>query len=316
MKALEKDRSRRYKTASDLARDIERYLRDEPVEARPPSTGYLFRKFARRNRVVLTTAMLVCTALFVGTIVSTWQAIRASRSERAAEAARADEAQQRAVAEDQRNAADAARANEAKQRKIAEEQRNEVDKRRMQAESNFQKADSAVAAYFRSVSQSKQLNVAALQPLRKELLDSAMTYYSQLIDQYDDDPAIQPQLPEAYIRVGNLTADAIGSQERALALLKKGAELYEQLARDNPTVNIYQYGLARALHDLGALQRDMGQPAAAETSCQRGLKIFEKLATDNPHDRPLQAGLARALINLGGCQSATDRPADAEASLR
>ena len=50
MKALEKDRNRRYETASGFAADIERHLHDEPVEAGPPSAAYRFRKFARRNR--------------------------------------------------------------------------------------------------------------------------------------------------------------------------------------------------------------------------------------------------------------------------
>ena len=50
MKSLEKERSRRYETANGLARDLERYLADEVVEARPPSAGYRLRKFVRRNR--------------------------------------------------------------------------------------------------------------------------------------------------------------------------------------------------------------------------------------------------------------------------
>jgi serine/threonine protein kinase/Flp pilus assembly protein TadD len=59
MKALEKDRNRRYETASGFAADIERHLHDEPVEAGPPSAAYRFRKFARRNRTGLATAALV-----------------------------------------------------------------------------------------------------------------------------------------------------------------------------------------------------------------------------------------------------------------
>src|SRR5262249_34339833 len=54
MKCLEKDRSRRYDTASGLAKDVERFLTDQPVEARPPSAWYRFRKSARRNRMALT----------------------------------------------------------------------------------------------------------------------------------------------------------------------------------------------------------------------------------------------------------------------
>ena len=50
MKALEKDRNRRYETASALAADVQRYLADEPVQACPPSARYRFRKFARRNK--------------------------------------------------------------------------------------------------------------------------------------------------------------------------------------------------------------------------------------------------------------------------
>jgi len=68
MKALEKDRNRRYETASALARDIQRYLADEPVQACPPSTWYRFRKFTRRNKTVLVVAgvTLFCIALVGG----------------------------------------------------------------------------------------------------------------------------------------------------------------------------------------------------------------------------------------------------------
>ena len=67
MKALEKDRSRRYDTASAFAADVRRFLAEEPIEARPPSTWYRFRKLARRNKVALTTAALVAAALLLGT---------------------------------------------------------------------------------------------------------------------------------------------------------------------------------------------------------------------------------------------------------
>ena len=56
MKALEKDRNRRYETANGLAADLRRYLDDEPVQACPPSAGYRLRKFARRNKAALLTA--------------------------------------------------------------------------------------------------------------------------------------------------------------------------------------------------------------------------------------------------------------------
>src|SRR5262249_27110842 len=65
MKALEKDRNRRYDTADAFAADVQRYLRDEPVQACQPSTGYRFRKFARRNKAVLLTAVIVALAVLL-----------------------------------------------------------------------------------------------------------------------------------------------------------------------------------------------------------------------------------------------------------
>jgi eukaryotic-like serine/threonine-protein kinase len=81
MKALEKDRSRRYETANSLVRDIQRYLDDEPVEACPPSAMYRFRKFARRHKGVLGAAAVITLALLLGIAVSSWQAIRATQAE-------------------------------------------------------------------------------------------------------------------------------------------------------------------------------------------------------------------------------------------
>ena len=84
MKALEKDRRRRYETASGLAADVRRFLAEEPVEARPPSAWYRFGKLARRHKAALTTTAVVAAALILGTVLSTWQALRATRAGRIA----------------------------------------------------------------------------------------------------------------------------------------------------------------------------------------------------------------------------------------
>src|SRR5262249_45884364 len=68
MKALDKDRDRRYETAVGLARDVQRYLADEPVEACPPSTGYRLRKFARKHRALLTVAAGFVAMLVLGVV--------------------------------------------------------------------------------------------------------------------------------------------------------------------------------------------------------------------------------------------------------
>ncbi|TWU31776.1 hypothetical protein Poly41_60110 [Novipirellula artificiosorum] len=89
MKAIEKDRDRRYESASAFAADVQRYLAGEAVEACPPSTVYRLRKFARRNRVSLMTASLIAFAMLIGTGVSVWQANRAVAAEQVANQERA-----------------------------------------------------------------------------------------------------------------------------------------------------------------------------------------------------------------------------------
>ena len=81
MKCLEKDRARRYESASDLALDLVRYLNHEPVTAAAQGAIYKLGKFARRNRVAFATAAAMLFVLLLATGFSTWQAIRASRAE-------------------------------------------------------------------------------------------------------------------------------------------------------------------------------------------------------------------------------------------
>src|SRR5947207_15711629 len=81
MKALEKDRNRRYETANGFAMDVQRYLADEAVQACPPSAGYRLRKFARRNKGPVLAASLVTLALIGGVIGTTWGMLRATKAE-------------------------------------------------------------------------------------------------------------------------------------------------------------------------------------------------------------------------------------------
>lgn len=109
MKALDKDRSRRYETASSFARDIQRYLNDETVEACPPSVGYRLRKFTRKHKTMLGTAAALAIVLLGGIAASLWQAVRATSAESEAKTQR-----------------DAAIASE----QIAQEERAKVNKQR------------------------------------------------------------------------------------------------------------------------------------------------------------------------------------------
>ena len=104
-KALDKDKARRYASAADLAGDIQRYLEDQPIVARPPSASYHLQKFARRHKALVAGTTAVFVVLVGGIVASTWQAARATRASQ-----QAMEERNRALAEKQRADTEAATA--------------------------------------------------------------------------------------------------------------------------------------------------------------------------------------------------------------
>jgi hypothetical protein len=100
MKCLEKDRTRRYESASGLARDIRRHLDGDPVEAGPPSATYRLRKYARKHRAALITVGAFAALLLIATAASTVLAIAASRARDAARKALGETSRQKAKAEE------------------------------------------------------------------------------------------------------------------------------------------------------------------------------------------------------------------------
>jgi WD40 repeat protein len=105
MMCLEKDRTRRYATANDLATDVQRYLDGEPILARPPSNMYRLQKMLRRHRSAFAAAACIAVTLLVGISLSTWQAVRATKAERKAQAAQQQEFALRQEADTERASA-------------------------------------------------------------------------------------------------------------------------------------------------------------------------------------------------------------------
>jgi serine/threonine protein kinase len=99
MKALEKDRNRRYTTPGHFAEDIERYLRREAIHARPPALAYKVKKFTQRHRAAVWAGAAILGALLVGVGVATWQAVVATLAQQSALAAAASERQAKELAQ-------------------------------------------------------------------------------------------------------------------------------------------------------------------------------------------------------------------------
>jgi tetratricopeptide (TPR) repeat protein len=98
MKAMEKDRTRRYETANGLAQDVARHLADEPVVARPAAAAYRFRKFVRRHKAGAAATAAVAAALLLGIAGTTTGMFRARTAQQAAERSRGDAEDQKTVA--------------------------------------------------------------------------------------------------------------------------------------------------------------------------------------------------------------------------
>ncbi|HEV3298221.1 MAG TPA: protein kinase [Planctomycetaceae bacterium] len=285
MKALEKERSRRYETANGLAMDIERHLADEPVLACPPSVAYRFAKFTRRNRVAFTTSLVVLAAILAGTAVSVTQAIRATRAERQADA-RFQEAEM-------------AREAEADQRQIA-------DRQRQQAEENLKRARQAVDQYFTRVSQSKLFDVPTLQPLRKELLEDAVRYYQTLLSDRGENPALLADLAVADLRLAEIDHE-VDRNDDAVDALASGLELVERLHTKYPDAkdelrSVAGFWKANRTPKAGTVMPK--DRAKAQRTLMKFVKLWETLAREHPSVDAFQNDLAETHASLASWQTA------------
>ena len=137
MKALEKDRSRRYDTANGLAKDIQRYLSGDSVEACPPTLAYRLRKAYRKNRAAVLTSAAFAAMLLVATSVSIAFALHAREQRREADAERDEKEQARLAEAGQRNLAEAAQQKAQQERDAAKAARDELRRSHYAASMNL-----------------------------------------------------------------------------------------------------------------------------------------------------------------------------------
>jgi serine/threonine protein kinase/tetratricopeptide (TPR) repeat protein len=256
MKALEKDRTRRYESASGLAADVLRYLHDEPVTACPPSSGYRLRKFARKHRTGLAMAAIAALLLLAGLVSSTWQAIRATRAEEATRQALAAEAEQRRLAE-QREAEARAVLNFVDQRVFAAA-RPEGLGGGLGREVTLRKAVESAVPYLAASFRDQPLVEARLRTtlgtsllylgeakLAAEHLEIARELYAKgLGPDHPDTLSSMNSLAESYADLGR-NADALKLREETLALCKA------RLGPDHRETLASMEGLASSYADVG-----------------------------------------------------------------
>jgi serine/threonine protein kinase/tetratricopeptide (TPR) repeat protein len=301
MKALEKDRTRRYETANGLARDIQRYLSDEPVEACPPSATYRLRKFAKKNRAALTTAAAIALLLVAGVAVSAWLTLRATRAEGIALQARQAE---RDRAEGER----LAKLDALEKEKLAVEQRSRAEKARDRTRAVLDAMTSAVTGD----SLTTQKAISAEQ---KKFLTEVLNYYREFAGEQADDEQTRARVAQAAYRVGYIEV-RLGRKEQGIAAFQMARDAHRKLAADFPAVPSYRREQARSHNNLGALLGDLGKRTEADEQYRQALAIQEKLAVDFPATPDYRQELARSHYNLGILLAESGNRAEAEEQHR
>jgi eukaryotic-like serine/threonine-protein kinase len=244
MKALEKDRTRRYETANGLAMDIHRHLSNEPVVACPPSKLYRFQKWIRRNKLVFVAGAAVVAALLFGLGTSTWMFFQ----ERAAlrRAVTAEQSQKRL-----RQEAETARG------------RAQADEKKALTEAS---KSQQVAQFLQDMLKGVGPSVAGGRDttILKEILD-------QTAERLDKELAKQPEI-EAELRntIGCVYFE-LGQYGQAQAMYERSLVLIRQ-AFGNDDVAV-----ADTLHNLAELLRHIGRTGKAVENERQAVAIYEKL---------------------------------------
>ncbi|MFO0955909.1 MAG: serine/threonine-protein kinase [Isosphaeraceae bacterium] len=281
MKALEKDRTRRYETASGLARDIGRYLDGDPVEACPPSRSYRLRKFARKHRAALATASAFALLLLAAAGVSTALAIAANRA-RGEAIVEADKARiAEAATAKQRDAATEARDAEALARRRAEaaeaRARDEADK--AAAINEFLTQDLLTQA--EPANNAVEDRVTLL-----EVLDRAA---DKVGTRFADRPEILVALRLAIAQTYHGLASWEKAEAQSRAMLEEA-----QTIRDEPLAHLARVHLAHILNHVGKLD---AEGLAMMESAVDG--VARTLGPDHLNTLTSRGYLAAAYIDAG-----------------
>ncbi|MFQ5805109.1 MAG: tetratricopeptide repeat protein [Phycisphaerae bacterium] len=326
MKAMEKDRTRRYETANELAGDIRRHLNQEPVLAGPPGVTYKFSKFIRRNRVAVIAGFLVGAAMLIGFSLATVGFIHATSAQ--------------AALEIERDTAEAARVEAEEARASAQEQRRSAE---VSAETARQEAaeSAAVNEFLRemlaSVGPSKALG---REVTVRYVLDEAARKIEEgsLAEQPEAEADVRVTLGKTYealglyaaaevhlrvaealrtrvlgdehpdtLRAGSILAGLLTSQFKyaeAEALARRTVEIQRRVLGDEHPDTL------TSVNRLGIVLWRQGKLAEAEEIHHRTLEIQRRVLGYEHIDT------LRSLVNLGAVFQAQGRYAQAETLLR
>ncbi len=282
LKCLEKISSKRYDSAAELSDELGRFLKGEPIHARPISKVARVWRWSKRNRLAASLAVLGPLVAVVMLLLF----LQARFERRVAEKARDDSIQARLAAELARDQADAATANATRAR---------------------DEANATVDKYFTSVANNTLLNAPGMQELRRQLLGEARQHYERYADRDAGDAKLQAAKAISYFNLGRI-AEGEDRFEEAIDYFQRAAEIQQGdplLAREHAnSLNglgvVYdrqrRYAEALDAYRRAALQREKLVEAARERVELAGAELGNKLHLDAVEH---ELSLANSQMNIG-----------------
>jgi serine/threonine protein kinase/tetratricopeptide (TPR) repeat protein len=277
MKCLEKERSRRYETANGLARDVERYLADEPVEACPPSASYRLRKFARKYKKALATVAAFAALLVAGVVLSTALAVWAVSAEREAN----------------------------RQRVASEEARGE-------AEENFEVA-CGLAMSLLDTAETRLSALPQAEAVRRDMTVAARATFNRFLPQRPADRELRGKAAKVCRYAANVHRN-LSEFPAAVQAYHEALGLYEGLADEFPADESYRDLLANTLRDYSQALEGMGRLRDATDVLGRSVEIAESLRAGARDNATYRRTLALSLLDLSHVLHGRGRYADEEAA--
>jgi tetratricopeptide (TPR) repeat protein/predicted Ser/Thr protein kinase len=276
LKCLQKDPARRYATAQFLADDLSRFLRGEPILARPVGVGERLVRWCRRNpriaALAATVLILIVTVAAGSTTAAIWIAREKAQTELAREAA---------------------------------------DAQRVRAEANFQKAREAVHKMLTRVADDVLLELPQTEPVRRALLQDALVFYQGFLRERATDPIVQQETALAYYRVAEIQR-MLGDNAESHDAYEHAIGLFGDLVNRFPDRPDYAHDLANAYNYLGELERTIGRLDDAEQSYRKAIGLQQPLVGGHDAEPAHRAAHARSLYNLGIVLKNTGRSDDAD----
>ena len=317
MRCLEKDRGRRYETANALAADVQRYLRDEMVEARPPSPGYRVRKFARRYRRGLIAALAFVLLLVTAVAGLSVALVTVNRERRQKETALEAEGKRRKQARAALDAMSSLLIEDwlARQTVVLPEHRQFLEQilhdYEAFAEDTGQDEESRAGvahAYGRVGVIRRRLGQRSE---AAPALETSRALYARLAADSPHNHAYRAKLAAASVSLAAIRSE-LGRGPEGVALLDESLGIYRELVAGHPGEGEYWRGLSRTLNTRGIRLKNLNCPREAEEAYGEALAIQLRLIDESPGSAPHRDELAQTYLNLALVLSQDNRAEAAE----